>query len=332
MAIEISTFFETPKVLLAPMAGVSDTVFRSLCLRAGADLTYSEMVSSKGLSYANEKTRHLIELHPSERLLAVQIFGHEPQTMAEQARWIEQTLEERLAYIDINMGCPARKIVTKGDGSALMKDAKLAGDIVRAVSSAIEAPCAVKFRRGYEDGHETCVDFARRLEDCGASILTVHGRYAMQLYRGRADWDAIARVVDAVRIPVIGNGDVKDAQSAQELLAKTGCAAIMVGRAAQGNPWVFAEIKASLHGGEHTPPTPMQRIEAARLHARKLDELPGRQIVKMRKHAMWYVAGLPGAAAARGRINSCATIDDFELLFDELARMIAPNAETTPSN
>ncbi len=318
MAIDVSEFLSSPKVLLAPMAGVSDAVFRSLCLKAGADLTYSEMVSSKGLSYANEKTRHLIELHPTEERIAVQLFGHEPQTMADQARWVEDTLREKLAYIDVNMGCPARKIVTKGDGSALMKDPKRAAEIVSAITKAITAPCAVKFRRGYEVDHETCVDFARRLEDSGANLLTVHGRFAMQLYRGRANWDAIARVVDAVDIPVIGNGDITSGPSALDMLERTGCAALMIGRGAQGNPWIFTEVKAALANTPYKAPSAVQRIEAAREHARQLNELPGKQVVKMRKHAMWYIAGLPGAAAARGRINACATLDDFEAVFDEL--------------
>ena len=238
--------------------------------------------------------------------------------MAAQARWIEQTLEDRLAYIDINMGCPARKIVTKGDGSALMKDPVLAAAIVKAVSQAIDSPTAVKFRRGYENGNETCVDFAKRLEEAGADLLTVHGRFAEQLYRGQAEWDSIARVVEAVSVPVVGNGDVTSAERARALLAHAHCAAIMIGRGAQGNPWIFTDVKAGLENRPFTPPTPLERIEGAREHARLLDQLPGKQIVKMRKHAMWYVAGLPGASAARGRFNACNSLDDFEAVFDEL--------------
>ena len=323
MGFDASQFFAQPKVLLAPMAGVSDATFRALCLEQGADLTYSEMVSSKGLSYANEKTRNLIEVHPSEARIAVQIFGHEPRTMADQALWIEQALQERLAYIDINMGCPARKIVSKGDGSALMKNPQLAEKIVAAVTDAASVPCAVKFRRGYEMDNETCVDFAKRMEQSGASIICVHGRYAQQFYRGVANWDAIARVVQAVSIPVIGNGDVTSAERACALLAETGCASVMIGRGAQGNPWIFSEVSAALKGTSFQAPTPFERIEGARRHARMLAELPGRQLVKMRKHAMWYVAGLPGASIARGKLSSCSSLEDFLSVFDELENHIA---------
>ena len=186
-------FFSERRLLLAPMAGVSDEAFRTLCREQGADLTYTEMVSATGLSYANEKTRHLLHLAKGEDQVAVQLFGHEPDVMADQARWVEQEMGETLAYLDINMGCPARKIVSKGDGSALMKTPDLAAAIVRAVSAAVEHPVTVKFRRGWAEGDETCVEFARRMEDAGAAAVAVHGRYALQLYRGRAEWDALAR-------------------------------------------------------------------------------------------------------------------------------------------
>lgn len=312
-------FFSERRLLLAPMAGVSDEAFRTLCREQGADLTYTEMVSAKGLSYSNEKTRHLLHLAEGEDQVAVQLFGHEPDVMADQARWVEQEMGETLAYLDINMGCPARKIVSKGDGSALMKTPDLAAAIVRAVSAAVEHPVTVKFRRGWAEGDETCVEFARRMEDAGAAAVAVHGRYALQLYRGRAEWDAIARVKVAVSIPVVGNGDVKCGADAVALVERTGCDAVMIARAAEGNPWVFAQCKAALAGEpEPAKPSVEERIAMARRHARLLAEREGRNIVRMRKHAMWYMTGLPGAAAARAKINACVSVEDFDRVFDEL--------------
>ena len=312
-------FFSERRLLLAPMAGVSDEAFRTLCREQGAGLTYTEMVSAKGLSYANEKTRHLLHLAEGEDQVAVQLFGHEPDVMADQARWVEQEIGETLAYLDINMGCPARKIVSKGDGSALMKTPDLAAAIVRAVSAAVEHPVTVKFRRGWAEGDETCVEFARRMEDAGAAAVAVHGRYALQLYRGRAEWDAIARVKAAVSIPVVGNGDVKCGADAVALVERTGCDAVMIARAAEGNPWVFAQCKAVLAGEpEPAKPSVEERIAMARRHARLLAEREGRNIVRMRKHAMWYMTGLPGAAAARAKINACVSVEDFDRVFDEL--------------
>lgn len=306
-------------VLLAPMAGVSDIAFRSLCLEQGADLAFTEMVSAKGLSFANEKTRHLLTLAEGESQVGVQLFGHEPEVMASQAAWIEDTLGNSLAYLDINMGCPARKIVSKGDGSALMKAPDLAADIVRAVCGAVEHPVTVKFRRGWGEGDETAVTFARRMEDAGAAAMTVHGRFAEQLYRGSADWGVIGRVKEAVLVPVVGNGDICSGADAVAMAAQTGCDAVMIARGAEGNPWLFAQVKAALAGEEEpAAPTVEERIALARRHARLLSQREGRNIVRMRKHAMWYLAGLPGAAAARGRINYCTSLEDFDAVFDEL--------------
>ena len=306
-------------VILAPMAGVTDVALRALCREQGADMCFTEMVSAKGLSFANEKTRHLLALAPGEDKVAVQLFGHEPQVMASQAAWIEQEMGESLAYLDINMGCPARKIVSKGDGSALMKTPDLAAAIVSAVKGAVEHPVTVKFRRGWGPDEETAPQFARQMEAAGADGVTVHGRFSLQMYHGSADWDCIRRVKEAVQVPVCGNGDVRSGADAVDMRQRTGCDAVMIARGAEGNPWVFSQVKAALTGSpQPAPPMVAERIAMARRHARLLQQREGRNIVRMRKHAMWYVAGLPGAANARGRLNYCTSLEDFDAVFDEL--------------
>ena len=315
------------RAILAPMAGVSDAPFRLLCREAGADIAFCEMVSAKGLSYANLRTQQLLDRADGEDAIGVQLFGHEPAVLAQQAAWVEHSLGDAVACIDINMGCPARKIVSKGDGCALMQEPSLAADIVRSVKAAVSRPVTAKFRRGWKIGVETAVDFAKRLEDAGADALTVHGRFGEQLYRGAAEWDAIARVKSAVSIPVAGNGDVRSGADACAMVARTGCDAVMIARAAEGNPWVFTQVQAALAGmPEPEPPSPVERIEMARRHARMLDAGGRHQLVRMRKHAMWYIAGLPGAAKARGLLSACSTLGEFEAVFDALIEKCAIEA------
>lgn len=313
-----SSLFENRQIILAPMAGVGDEVFRELCREQGAQLTYTEMVSAKALSYANQKTANLLTLSDLEDKVSVQLFGHEPSTMAEQAAWVEDSLGERLFAIDINMGCPARKIAGKGDGSALMRDPDLASSIVKALYKTVSCPVTVKFRRGYELDNETALDFGKRMEDSGARAVAIHGRYAQQFYRGKADWNIIKTLKEKLSIPVIGNGDVVDGESALAMLEFTNCDAIMVGRGAQGNPWVFKDIASRLSGGPgYAGPSVREKMELATRHAKMLSERDGRNIVRMRKHAMWYVAGTKDAAATRRKINDAVTFDDFALLFEQ---------------
>lgn len=315
----MENLYQDRRIILAPMAGVSDEVFREICIRFGADLTYTEMVSAKALSFGNTKTHDLLTLAPSEDKVVVQLFGHEPQTMADEAFVLEQAMGERIFSFDINMGCPARKIAGKGDGSALMRDPVLAGRIVEAVVRKVSLPVTVKMRRGFEMGNETAPELARIVQESGARAVAVHGRYAQQFYQGDACWDTIARVKKTVSIPVVGNGDIACGADARAMLEHTGCDALMIGRAAQGNPWIFTQVATYLATGESiSVPCPDERISVALDHARMLSERYGNNIVKMRKHAMWYLRGLYGAANARRAINDAVTFEDFEAIFTEV--------------
>ena len=308
-------------VVLAPMAGVNDIAFRSMCLDLGADLTYSEMVSSKALSFANEKTRGLLDRADNEQRIAVQLFGHEPLVMAREAAWVEEQMGDHLAYIDVNMGCPARKIIKKGDGSALMTTPDTAYEIIAQINHAISHPVTVKFRKGFYAQDDIAPEFARRMQDAGAYAVAVHGRTAAQFYSGTADWDVISRVKQAVEVPVIGNGDITSGVRAKEMVEHTGCDAVMVGRGAQGNPWIFSDVRSVLDTGVSLDePTIVDRVCMARRHTEMMSHRLGNTVVYMRKHAMWYLHGIPGAATARGKISSCVTLDDYDEVFYEILR------------
>ncbi len=312
------TFFPVnrPAVCLAPMAGFSDRTFRLLCRERGADLVTSEMISAKGLCFMSEKTRALYLPQEGDAPYAVQLFGSEPETMAKAVTIVERDLGVLLLSIDLNMGCPAPKIAGNGDGSALMRDPALAGEIVRAAVDASRVPVSVKFRKGWDAAHENAEAFARVCEENGASYLTIHGRTREQMYSGVADRACMARVKQAVKIPVIANGDVHDAVSALDTLRETGCDGVLIGRGALGNPFIFEEIICALEGRSYTPPTWDERRETAMRHARMaLSEKGDHAIVELRKHLAFYLRGIHDAAKLRTRINSCKTLEELEQIW-----------------
>ncbi len=302
-------------VVLAPLAGISDVVFRVICKEHSCDFTYTEMVSSKGLHYKNDNTISMLAIDSKESPCGVQLFGNDPAIMAQSARDIVKSNKESIAVIDINMGCPAPKITKNGEGSALMKTPELAAKIIKQVSGSVDIPVTVKFRKGWDDSYTNAVEFALMAQDSGASAICVHGRTRMQFYHGKADWDIIAEVVDAVDIPVIGNGDVFCAKDATDLMDHTKCHAVMVARGAQGNPWIFSQIKSRINGSlNETYPSPIQRIDMALEHTRRMIEYKGERtaVKEMRKHVPWYTKGIQDAAKIRAKINTALTYSELE--------------------
>ena len=296
-------------VLLAPMAGITDSAFRRLCMEQGCDFTFTEMVSANGLHYKNRKTQALISISEAEKPCGVQLFGHDPAIIAETVERLFEGIvsTEDVSIVDINMGCPAPKITSNGDGSALMKNPALAGKIIEAAVKASPVPVSVKFRKGWDEGSVNAVEFARMAESSGAAFITVHGRTRMQMYSGKADRDLIKSVVDAVNIPVIGNGDVFSGESALDMLEATGCAALMVARGAQGNPFIFSEIRAALAGEKYEAPSEKARLDTAVRHIGEyVSGHGGGAFADMRKHVAWYVKGMCGSTELRRRVNSSA--------------------------
>jgi nifR3 family TIM-barrel protein len=299
-------------VILAPMAGVTDLPFRLICKEQGAGLLCMEMVSAKAVHYNNKNTEDLMEIHPDEMPVALQIFGSEPDIMAQTAARIEC---RPFAILDINMGCPVPKVVNNNEGSALMKNPKLAGEIIYAVSHAIKKPVTVKIRKGFDDNSVNAVEMARIAQENGAAAVAVHGRTREQYYSGKADWSIIRQVKEAVSIPVIGNGDVTDAISAKRMFDETGCDGIMVGRASRGNPWIFREINSYLDTGVIPPrPTAQELCDTIIKHAGLELEYKDEYIAvrEMRKHVAWYTAGYPHSAKLRQAVNEAESFDELE--------------------
>lgn len=298
-------------LILAPMAGVTDLPFRLLCKEQGAGLLCMEMVSAKAILYKNRNTESLLEIDPRENPVSLQLFGSDPEIISTIAHQIE---ERPFDILDLNMGCPVPKIVNNGEGSALMKNPKVAGEIIRRTVRAIDKPVTVKIRKGFDDEHINAVEMAKIAEDAGAAAVAVHGRTREQFYSGKADWDIIRQVKEAVSIPVIGNGDLLTAEDVIAMEEQTGCDGFMIARGAQGNPWIFRQILHYFETGEHLAKPTLEEVTQMILrHARMMLEFKGEYIGirEIRKHAAWYTAGYPNSARLRVAINN---VESFEAL------------------
>ncbi len=305
-------------VILAPMAGVSDLPFRLLCKEQGAGLLGMEMVSAKAIMYNSKNTEALMEIHPDEMPVSLQLFGSDADIISEMAKRIE---DRPFSILDINMGCPVPKVVNNGEGSALMKNPALVREIVSKTVEAVCKPVTVKIRKGFDGEHANAVEIAKAAEDAGAAAVAVHGRTREEFYSGKADWKIIAEVKKAVNIPVIGNGDVTDGESAKRMLEETGCDGVMIGRAARGNPWIFREVTAYLENGRKEPRPEAEEVKDvilrhAELQTRYKGEYIG--IREMRKHIAWYTAGYPHSAKFRGRINEIEGMEELHKGIEEI--------------
>lgn len=324
MSLKLKNITIEGNLILAPMAGVTDLPFRLLCKEQGADFIYTEMVSAKGILYNNKNTESLLVVKDEERPVALQIFGADPVIMSEMAKRIE---DKDFDVLDINMGCPVPKVVNNGEGSALMKDPRLAGEIIYKISRAIKKPVTVKIRKGFHALDANAVEMAKIAEESGAAAVAVHGRTREQYYSGKADWDIIKQVKEAVKIPVIGNGDIFTPQDAKEILNYTGCDGIMLARGAKGNPWIFRQIKTYLNTGTiEGRPNIEEVIQMIVRHAALQIQFKGEftGIREMRKHVDWYTVGYPKSSKLRKQVNEVENLAALESLLEKYKSSLDP--------
>jgi tRNA-dihydrouridine synthase B len=316
--MRIGTVETKNRVFAAPMAGVTDKAFRILLHRMGCGLIVTEMASAKALTYSNRETFEILNLEEEKGPIAVQLFGSEPGIMAQGAKI---AVGKGAAVVDINMGCPTPKIVKNGEGSALMRDVPLAAEIVKAVVEAVEVPVTVKMRKGWDEDTVNAVELALAVEEAGAAAVAVHGRTRDQFYSGSADWGIIEQVKRAVKVPVVGNGDIRSPEDARRMLDTTGCDAVMIARASMGNPWIFSRTIAYIEEGRIVPdPGWQEKLETAMEHLQLLVRFKGKKrgLLEMRKHLAWYTKGLRGAARLRDRINKIDNLEDLMQLLENL--------------